>query len=361
MTINNFDFDCLHMKTIKLKDLFNIVSCSESIECKELVPLLGNSSHNNSIIKFVNYYNFEDDYICINAVNPYIGFCSVHHGKFAVQHNVIVLHLKNKWKHLTYCLNCIAGNLTQYLHLKYLRCLMINEQQIIDEVIPRIPFIQDLNNSHKMIIDSEGLKYCFNFWSEGCDSIDKFYNPLMTGLKKFLISELFKKAGKGKNHSYKELPTGTIPIIGNSSSNNGIVKFVNYHDFDGDYITVSSDGSVGYCFAQHGNFAVVDVVNVLQLRYEYKNIESCLTLLAYIMTLYFTKSHNYNDKLYNTRLMKETITLPVVVRGLTPEQEKQINDKLVSISELTDNFTSNKFTYELNPNLINWFCYKWFI
>jgi len=363
MTINNFDFDCLHMKTIKLINLFDVVSCGESVECGELVPLIGNTSHNNSIIKFVNYYNFEGDYICINVVNPYIGLCSVHHGKFAVQHNIIVLHLKSKYKRLTDCLSCLACNLTQYLHLKYIKCFRINEREIINEFIPRIPFIQDLNNSHKMIIDSEGLKYCFNFWSEGNDLINKFYNPSIIGLKKINIGQVFNVVNGISDNDRKTMKPGVYPLISSSGLNNGIIDYIDKYNYDGEFISYCRSGSVGCCFVQIGKFMILNhSTGLIQLKPEYRYLSSCLTLLAYWMTQHFKQSYSYSSKLLsNDRIKSETITLPVVVKGLTHEQKQQISNKSVSINELTNNFTSDKFEYELNENLINWFCYKWFI
>ena len=329
--INNFEFDCLHMRTIKLINLFDIVSCGDNVESEELVPLIGNTPHNNSIIKFVNYYNIEGDYICIN---PYIGFCSVHHGKLAVQHNIIVLHLKSKWRHLTECLNCLAGNLTQYFHLKYIKCFRINEREIINELIPRIPFIQDLNNPHKMIIDTEGLKYCFNFWSEGCDNIKSFYNPSAVKMKEINISELFEPI-KGIQYFDQNIESGPYPYISASSMNNGITGFVNkfsYDTKDENIISVAGFGSSGYCFVQRGKIAVRGhgSIILIKLKSKYKHLTNSLSLIAYWMTQHFRTNYTFHTALNNTRLMKESITLPTI-------------------------------NNELNPNLMNWFCYKYFI
>ena len=52
-------------------------------------PYVGTvSAHNNMIVKYVDYYDLDGDFICINPVPPAIGMCSVHHGKIAVQRNV---------------------------------------------------------------------------------------------------------------------------------------------------------------------------------------------------------------------------------------------------------------------------------
>ena len=122
------------------------------------------------------------------------------------------------------------------------------------------------------------------------------------------IDELFEYAGKGKEHAYNNLPTGKYPFISNSAHNNGIVCYVDYYDFDGTYITVTSDGSAGKCFIQRGKFAVQDTVNVLKLKPEYQFLEECLSSLAFAMTMEFRMKYSYSNKLYRERLMNETIS-----------------------------------------------------
>ena len=349
--INNFNYDCLHMKTVKLTDLFDIVNVNdlERIETNNNdVPLVGNTSHNNSIVDYVDYYNFEGDCICISSSVPIVGFCSVHHGKIAINNNnnIIIIKLKDKFKHLTDCLSCFAGNLSQYFHLKYLKCFRITVDQIKNELIPRVPFIQSTDDPHKMIIDKEGLKYAFNFWSEGCDDKNKQYNPDCVRNKRFIVNEIFNYAGTGRRT--KGTNKGYYPLISRSGDNNGITEYINEYDYDGNYISVAGDSNAP-CFAQCGKFAITVKLYLLQLKPEYKHMEQSLTIIAYWMKKNFENNYSYQSGINAERLMKESITLPVVVSGLTQKQEQQID------------FTSDQFKYELNSNLMNWFCWKWFI
>ena len=301
--INNFAYDCLHMKTVKLTDLFDIVNVNDlkQIETTDndniLYPLIGNTSHNNSIVDYVNYYNFEGDCICISSSVPIVGFCSVHHGKIAINDNIIIIKLKDKFKHLSDCLSCFAGNMTQYFHLKYLKSFCIIIQQLTNEFIPRVPFIQSPDNPHKMIIDTEGLKYAFNFWNEGCDDKNKHYNPSEIKMKKIKLIDIFKVC-KNNNvvdrNASKPGPYNYISIMG---TNNGICGTIDHFEFDGNYITVSIDGnSAGCCFAQHGKFTTTQNVKVLELKPEYKHLENCLSIIAYIMTLNFKNIYGYHYK-----------------------------------------------------------------
>ena len=122
------------------------------------------------------------------------------------------------------------------------------------------------------------------------------------------IDELFELMPRIGRHSYNSLPTGQYPFIANSAHNNGIVCYVDYNDFDGTYITVTSNGSAGKCFVQRGKFAVQDEIHVLKLKPEYQFLEECLSSLAFAMTMEFRMKYSYNNKLNKERLMNETIS-----------------------------------------------------
>ena len=55
--------------------------------------------------------------------------------------------------------------------------------------------------------------------------------------------------------------------------------------------------------------------------------------------------------------MNETIELPVVVRGVSEEQINNLIKGLTTIDEITDDCKSDKYTYEINENLLNNYIY----
>ena len=65
----------------------------------------------------------------------------------------------------------------------------------------------------------------------------------------------------------------------------------------------------------------------------------------------------HKGKLNKERLMNETIELPVVVRGLSEEQINNLINGLTTIDEITDSGKSDKYTYEINENLLNNYIY----
>ena len=122
------------------------------------------------------------------------------------------------------------------------------------------------------------------------------------------IDELFEYAGNGKQEN-NDLPDGKYPLISTSSHNNGIIKYVNKYDFDGTYVTVTFNGSVGSCFVQRGKFTLGHgQVIALKLKPEYQYLEECLSSLAFAMTMEFRMKYSYSNKLNQQRLMNETIS-----------------------------------------------------
>ena len=140
------------------------------------------------------------------------------------------------------------------------------------------------------------------------------------------VAELFELV-KVKGINTKLFKDGQYPLIMSGAYNNGISRYVDKYCVDteelgGPVITVPVTGSVGYCFVQHGKFAISDDVppNVLKLKPEYKYLESALSSLAFNMTLHFTAGHNYSTLLNNTRLMNESIpNIPFVKDPKTNE------------------------------------------
>ena len=187
-----------------------------------------------------------------------------------------------------------------------------------------------------------------------------FESPIPVMMREVRIDELFELV-KVKGYDTKDLKDGPYPLIMSTSVQNGIGRYVDKYSLDGDYITVPSTGSVGYCFVQRGKFAMLNSnahpPTVIKLKSSYQYLNSCLGCFAFIMTQKFTKFYSYSTKLNNSRLMNETIELPVVVRGLSEEQINNLINGLTTIDEITDDGKSDKYTYEINENLLNNYIY----
>ena len=137
----------------------------------------------------------------------------------------------------------------------------------------------------------------------------------MTDIK---ISDLFELVDV-KGYKLNDLSDGDYPLIMSGGVNNGISRYVDKFSYDATehpVITNASTGTVGSCFVQYDKFCIGESSShpptVIKLKPSHQYLESCLGLLAFLMTRKFTQKYNYSTLLNNARLMKETITLPTI-------------------------------------------------
>ena len=133
--------------------------------------------------------------------------------------------------------------------------------------------------------------------------------PEKIPLKTYKIFELFDIETK-RGVEKKELKEGHYPLIEQSAKNNGVGMYCDKWVFDGDYISVCSNGEgAGTCFVQHGKFAIKNnnPPSILKLKDEYNY---SLEQLAYIMTLAFSPKYDRSNTIRRDTLSIETITIP---------------------------------------------------
>ena len=188
-----------------------------------------------------------------------------------------------------------------------------------------------------------------------------FESPINVIMREVRIDELFELVNF-KEYDIKDLNKGPYPLISCTNSNNGIIGYYDKYSLDGTiipYITVAGNCG-GICFVQQSKFGMLNnhgMNKVIKLKSSHQHLNSCLGCFAFIMTQKFTKLYSYSTKLNNSRLMNETIELPVVVRGLSEEQINDLINGLTTIDEITDSGKSDKYTYEINENLLNNYIY----
>ena len=137
--------------------------------------------------------------------------------------------------------------------------------------------------------------------------------PNEVEMKEIKMSEIFEGIEGIKDIDRSTLHSGPYPLVSSSGTNNSIIDYVDKYNYEGIYISFARSGTVGSCFVQTGKFEVLNhSTGLIKLKEECKYLESCLGLLAYIMTNKFTRIYNYSTLLNNSRLMKETISLPTL-------------------------------------------------
>ena len=134
----------------------------------------------------------------------------------------------------------------------------------------------------------------------------------MVEFKKFKVSELFDYK-RGKESAPKKVPEGDIPLISETSSNNGFVRGASStHVFPAKTITVS----VNYAqtvFLQPKEFCAS--VNIIVLVPKFGNVPDAVLLYFVALLRANNGVYDYNYKISKDRLMNTVLLVPVTPAG----------------------------------------------
>jgi|AntDeeMetagen681_2_1112603.scaffolds.fasta_scaffold05384_2 type I restriction enzyme S subunit len=148
---------------------------------------------------------------------------------------------------------------------------------------------------------------------------------------KMKISHYFK-IGRGRVISKGEIADnkGEYPVYSSQTENNGVLGFLNSYDFEGDYITWTTDGAnAGTVFRRKGKFNCTNVCGTLE-----KMKEVNLTYSKYCLSV-VTKRHVRKD--INPKLMNNTMAEIRILKPSISEQRKIssfLNQKTAEIDEI---------------------------
>ena len=146
----------------------------------------------------------------------------------------------------------------------------------------------------------------------------------------YLIEDLFE-LGRGRVISRDEIEnnSGVYPVYSSQTSNNGIFGEINTYDFEGEYLTWTTDGAhAGRVFYRTGRFNCTNVCGTAKLKPNLKvNLYFVYTYLNYITKNYV--SYVGNPKLMNGVFAKIQIKLPHI-----KEQNKIANILMIADQEI---------------------------
>ncbi len=131
--------------------------------------------------------------------------------------------------------------------------------------------------------------------------------------KMVTIGELFL-TGRGRVISKKYIDEnfGEYPVYSSQTTNDGIFGFINSHDFEGEYLTWTTDGAnAGKVFYRKGKFNCTNVCGTLRLKEKHINdvdIKYVAPILDKITDKYVVKVGN--PKLMNKEMERIQIPLP---------------------------------------------------
>lgn len=163
-TVQNNDSDSLSLinRSVPVAELFELVKCGNrtqaDVSADGKYPLIGRSEVLNGIVGYTNKYDLDGTFISVagDSAAP----CFVQHGKFAVGVKMYILKLKSEYEYLEEALTALAFNMTLSFKYKYSWNTGINQQHLMNESIPNIPYVRD-PRTNEWKIDVGALRYMY--------------------------------------------------------------------------------------------------------------------------------------------------------------------------------------------------------
>jgi type I restriction enzyme S subunit len=119
------------------------------------------------------------------------------------------------------------------------------------------------------------------------------------------------EVGRGRVISHSEISKSTeprYPVFSSQTSNHGIMGYLDTYDFDGDYVTWTTDGAnAGTVFARSGKFNCTNVCGTIKPRFgDYRFIAAALGRVSKL----HVSRHLGNPKLMNDVMKRIKIRIP---------------------------------------------------
>ncbi|HAP2512687.1 TPA: restriction endonuclease subunit S [Escherichia coli] len=153
------------------------------------------------------------------------------------------------------------------------------------------------------------------------------------------------RRGRVMSKGYLTENFGPYPVYSSQTANNGKIGSINTFDFDGEYISWTTDGAnAGTVFYRTGKFSITNVCGLITLKSKYSLIYK---FLFYWLTIE-AKKHVYSG-MGNPKLMShqvENIPVPIPCPD-NPEKSLAIQSEIVRILD-TFSALTEELTAELN-------------
>jgi type I restriction enzyme M protein len=155
--------------------------------------------------------------------------------------------------------------------------------------------------------------------------------------------------GRGRVISQKEIEAkkGSYPVYSSQTSNNGVLGFLNTYDFDGEYVTWTTDGIyAGTCFYRTGKFNCTNVCGTLKV----KNTNVITAFLPLVLNMV---TDEYVVKSANPKLMNNvmgSIKIPLPPKEIQQNIVKDCNEIDKLVKDATDTIENAKLNIEIQFN-----------
>ena len=127
--------------------------------------------------------------------------------------------------------------------------------------------------------------------------------------KQIKISDYFEIPKLKQVANKDTYESGDYPLISAGATNNGIIKYINHYDYEGEYLTVARTGTAGATFYQNGRFSICTACKLLK---PLKTNNLNLKLVALLLNYYLTKKYTYSNTIVNNKLLNEIIYYPII-------------------------------------------------
>ena len=125
--------------------------------------------------------------------------------------------------------------------------------------------------------------------------------------------------GRGRVISHEDIREnpGEYPVYSSQTENNGILGCLGTYDFEGDYITWTTDGAnAGTVFRRHGRFNCTNVCGTLKAKSK-ESIDNRFTTYALNLATNEFVRHDINPKLMNNVMAKIRFGVPPLSEQIT--------------------------------------------
>ena len=157
---------------------------------------------------------------------------------------------------------------------------------------------------------------------------EREFKNLPEGWKLSKVKDLFVD-GRGRIISEEEIKNkeGIYPVYSSQTSNNGELGKINTYDFEGEFITWTTDGAnAGTVFYRNGKFNCTNVCGILKPRNENINVK----FFSYLLS---TIAKNYVSYIGNPKLMNSTFRDIKIIHPNNYYEQR----KIAEILETVDN------------------------
>ncbi len=139
---------------------------------------------------------------------------------------------------------------------------------------------------------------------------------------------------------------GKYPVYSSQTLNNGILGFIDTYDFDGEFLTWTTDGAyAGSVFYRNGRFSITNVCGLLQVIQD-NILHKYLYYILQITAPLHVNPGMGNPKLMSVAMQQITIPIPPL------EIQQEIVKILDAFTELNTELKARKKQYEYYQNML---------